>query len=234
MQAVYDLAKYPANFNFLEFLVAAKTLGAKHILFDDLNGYRPKFSKSDTLARVESILKPACALAGCTYDFGRDKGLDPGYHMSAVLKLYKQVGRIEKLKSVLPPKDVKYTVTLRNTKRYEYRNSGPDWRRFAEEMGAFVIEDFGDNPVSLHERMALYAGAKMNFFVANGPVTLCLLSDYPYMAFMKNVNDAYHAEQGWERGSQLPWRVKDQHLIWTGDEYENIRRHADAWQAGTL
>ena len=235
MHAVYDLSRYPANFNFLESLVAAATLGSKHIIFDDTRGYRAKFSKSETLRRVESILVPACALAGCTHSFGSGSGRDPGYHISTVLKVYREQGRLEKLRSVLPAKQEKYTVTLRKSKRYPERNSDEQsWRRFASEVGAIVIDDYDAKPIHLHERMALYAGAEMNYLVANGPIGLLMFSDYPYTAFMKNVNPAYHKEHGWQVGTQLPWANERQRFVWADDGYENIRRNAHQGAAGTL
>lgn len=233
MQAVYDLSRYPANFNFFEFLVAATTLGAKHIVFDDTSGYLPKYSRKDLGERVKSILEPACALAGCTFSYGRGKGLDPGYHIDVVVKAFHETGGIKRLVSVNPPAKVDYTVTLRNSKRYPERNSSDDWRRFADEIGAVVIEDYGDKPIHMHDRMALYCGAKMNFTVANGPMYLCMFSEAPYMAFMKNVNPVYHTEHEFPVGSQLPWAVKNQTCVWSGDSYDEIK---SAWgrQSGGL
>jgi hypothetical protein len=232
MQAFYDLSRYPANFNFVEFLVAASTLGADHIVLDDSQGYKAKFPKVETGHRVASILEPACALAGCTHEFGRKKGIDPGYHISAVLRVFKEKGELKKLKTVLPPKTEKYTVTIRNSSRYKERNSNAEaWRKFASEIGALVIEDYADKSIHLHERMALYAGAEMNYLVANGPIGLLMFSDYPYTAFMKNVNPAYHQEHGWPVGTQLPWANGKQLFVWANDDYENIRRHAYQGQA---
>lgn len=226
MQAVYDLSKYPCNFNFFEFLVASTTAGCNHVVFDDSKGYKSKFPKAETIRRVESILMPACELAGVTHEFGYGTGYDPGYHISVVLEAYKKNGRIEKLKSPLPPKDVRYTVTLRNSKRYKERNSDRDsWLRFALEIGAVVIEDHDDEPIDLLERMSLYCGAEMNYMVANGPVMLCFLSEAPVTAFMKNVNEAYHREHKFPVGSQLPWFNERQKAVWSGDSYEELIGH---------
>ena len=224
MRSVYDLSKYPCNFNFFEFLVASTTAGCTHVVFDDSKGYKAKFPKEETLRRVESILIPACKLAGVTHEFGAGTGYDPGYHIGVVLKAYREFGGIKKLRSPLPPKDIKYTVTLRNSKRYKERNSHREsWLRFAEEIGALVIEDHDDKPIDLLERMAIYSGAEMNYMVANGPVMLCFLSDAPVTAFMKNVNEAYHREHGFPVGSQLPWFTKRQKAVWSGDSYEELR-----------
>lgn len=234
MQAVYDLTRYPANFNFLEFLVCSRTLGSDHVRFDNSRGYQAKYSREDTKRRMQSICEPACALAGMTFDYGEGKGIDPGYHIDAVLRVYEQCHGISKLKTVLDPKDVKYTITMRNYKRYEHRNSGESWRRFAEEIGALVIEDYTDHPIHLHERMSLYAGAKMNFFVANGPGSLCVFSDLPYIQVMKNIDVAYHKACGYPPGSQYPWRVENQHLVWSDDDLDTLRRTMDDWLGGRL
>jgi hypothetical protein len=223
MRAVYSLDQYPANFNFLEWLVAAKTLGATSVVFDQSNGYKPKFTKEDTAKRMDSILEPSVALAGLEYEYGSGPGLDPGYHISNVLRVYRKVGRLEKLKSVKPPVKCKYTVTLREYGRYKERNSSPDWRRFAEEVGAVLIEDYSKKPIHLHDRMALYAGAGMNFMVGNGPGSLLMYSDYPYIIFNGKVNRQYHKEHGW-LDEPLPWANENQRVIWEVDTYENIRK----------
>lgn len=231
VEACYDLSRYPANFNFIEFLVAARTMGATRISFDT-SSVRPKFTPYETQKRIASILIPACELAGCDYTFDKgSKYIDPGYHMDVLIKTFHAYGKLEKLKSVLPPGNERYTVTLRNSSRYPQRNSGDDWRRFAKEIGAFVIEDYGDEPIDLRKRMALYAGAEMNYFVANGPMMLCVCSDYPFTAFMKNVDEKYHAEHGFPVGSQLPWLTDKQRFVWLPDTYENLRAHALEGQA---
>jgi len=220
MRACYDLSRYPCNFNFLEFLVAATTLGATHIALNDAV-IKGKFPKGETDRRIRTILEPACALAGCTFDYGSG-GIDPDYHISAVLKVYRETGWIKKLRTVKPAVVNDYTVTIRNMERYPQRNSGKDWRRFAEEIGAVVIEDYGDKPIDLHDRMALYAGSRMNYCVANGPVELLMFSDYPFTSFMKNVDRDYHARHGFHVGTQLPWNGKNQRFIWGDDSYERL------------
>jgi hypothetical protein len=224
MRAVYRLDQYPANFNFLDHLVASKTLGATEMLFNDSDGYKAKFTKEETARRMQSILEPACALAGMDYEYGEGQGIDPGYHISNVLRVFRQVGKLEKLKSVKEPVKCKYTITIRDYQRYKERNSDvPAWRRFAEEVGAVVIEDYSTKPIHLHDRMALYAGAEMNFMTGNGPGSLLLYSDYPYVIFNGKVNRAYHKEHGW-LDEDLPWANEKQKVIWEPDTYENIKR----------
>lgn len=127
----------------------------------------------------------------------------------------------------------RYTVTLRRTARAAGRNSNEmAWRTFAAEIGARVIEDYDVMPLGLHERLALYAGAEMNFGVSNGPVTLGLLSEYPMMAFdFAKSAKAIERQSGMKFGEQLPWRTKDQFQVWEPDELPVIREHFQAWRA---
>ena len=225
MNAVYDLSRYPANFNFTDFLAMASAHGADHVIFTFSKGdFVPKYPRKVAEERLESILKPACALWGMTYSFGNGEGIDPGYEWGKLIKTYHQLGRIGKPKSVLEPKKEKYTVTIRNYDRFEKRNSLKDaWLRFADEIGAFVIDEWYDKPLDLQERMAYYAGAEMNFSVGNGPASLFLFSDLPYRLFMKTDYE-YLERQGLPFGSQFPWANENQKIVWCEDTYENIRK----------
>src|SRR4029077_12471548 len=212
--ANYDLSKCPASFNFIEFLVSATTYGVEHIYLSH-SDESTKFNGKELKRRIDSILIPACEIAGVTWEMGAGKGLEVGYHMSSVLKAYEEKGFIKKLVSKKKGSE-KYTVTIRNYNRMEGRNSVPAWRDFAQDIGALVIEDYYDKPIDLKERFALYAGAEMNYFVANGPLAMCLFSDYPYTAYIP-VSDPkwanYHKEHGWYL-KQLPWANEKQTIEW--------------------
>lgn len=231
--ALYDLSRYPANFNFVEFLVAAATRGARHVLFDASRGYRPKFDPKETAKRMRSILEPACALAGCTFAYGGPQEgcayCDPGYHYDALLEALRDCGSLRLLAGTRTPGTARYTVTLRTSGRYPKRNSNESaWRGFAERIGAAVIEDYARAPIALADRMALYEGAEMNFGVGNGPMALCLLSRAPYLIFHKAPDADYHARHGFPVGSQYPWALAaSQRLVWQDDSRENIER---AWE----
>ncbi len=224
MNAVYDLSTSPANFNFFEFLVCAISHGADHVILDDSKGYK-KFKGEILKERMRSILEPGCMLGRCTFSYAgeghyADRSFD--YHISSVLGVYKKLGEIKKLVSVLPPGSEEFTVTIRDYERYPQRNSSQDWRKFAKEVGAYVIEDYAVKKLNLYDRMAIYAGARMNYFVGNGPAVLCFYSDYPHTTFMKNVDVDYHKRHGWH-GTQLPWFSHFQKCIWEKeDTYTNI------------
>jgi hypothetical protein len=147
------------------------------------------------------------------------------------------------------------TITLRESTHYPHRNSNLHaWKRFArwlQNRGERVVfvrdtehadEPFGDFRTcpaasrELHIRQALYEQAKMNLFVANGPLALAEFSDYPWMAFMRVEADGHpyapatpmfwREQFGVEIGGQFPWSRPDQRLIWEADDYPNLVR---AW-----
>ena len=229
-RARYDLARNPVNFNFLEFLVGATTRGATEIYLDLSRGFTKKYTAEDSETRLFNIVLPACQLTDVSVSFG-SHGHDHPYHISATINAFKEMGFIKKLKSPLGKRDVKYTVTLRDYTRSEQRNSNRDaWEKFASDIGAMVIDDWYKTPISLHERMALYSGAEMNFHVNGGPVNLCFYSDAPFLGFMKMASLLYHEHHGFPAGSQLPWLNSRQRFVWKMDTYDNIRRAWDEMQ----
>lgn len=223
MDASYDLSRSPASFNFLEFLVAATTLGADHIILDMTHGTK-KFKGDELEERIHSIILPAIKIAGCSHEFAASRGISPGHHISAVLGAYKEKGFIKKLASKSKGSE-RFTVTLRNYRRHPERNTSDEWREFAIELGARIIEDYYDVPISMEERFALYAGAEMNYFGQNGPVALCLFSDYPYTAYIptQGVWKEYHQQHGWYK-TQLPWANENQKVIWS--EFSSVSTSA--------
>jgi len=150
------------------------------------------------------------------------------------------------------------TLTLRESQTFPFRNSNHEaWLKFGHYLKAkgetvvFVrdtakamegVDDFQICPeasLDLHWRMALYETAKMNIFVANGPASLGLFSDCPWLMFLKPEDDDYEyppntpkfwREQiGVEMGSgQFPWCRHDQQVVWQPDTYENLKQ---AWHA---
>jgi hypothetical protein len=87
-------------------------------------------------------------------------------------------------------------------------------------------------------RAALYEQAKANLFVSNGPNTLALFGERPWLDFvqMEPPESVYYANTPlfWEThvgvkvGEQLPWSKPNQRIVWQSDTYENIRT---AWEA---
>lgn len=244
MRALYDTGRWLTSFNFFEWLIQAKARGATKVVFDIRNIRGDKWPREVSRKRFYSICVPGCALADLPYEIfdcetigstqARDVAEANGWSLVAH---WRKHGFIERLRSPRRPKRARYTVTLRRTQRAPGRNSDEEvWRDFAEEIGAGVIPDYDDEPTHLHERVALYAGARMNFFVSNGPAILCSLTEYPCMIFETNKAAGSLAGDGipgW--GAQYPWMLANQRAIWEDATAESIRRHFRHWtETGTF
>ena len=229
--ARYDLSQQIAGFDFFHWLLYVQSTRATEIVLDTQHIKTSKWDLATTQRRVETIIKPGPALAGLPCRVGIDGHTINGY-LGALLKSARDGNPIKRLRSVLPPGNARYTVTIRNTQRAAGRNSNEAaWRTFAAEIGARVIEDYDVEPLGLHEVMALYAGAEMNFGVSNGPVTMGLLSEYPMMAFdFQKSAKAIERQSGMKFGQQLPWATKDQFQVWEPDNLDVIMRHFEAWR----
>jgi len=237
MNAFYDLSRQIASFNFFEWLLLAQAAGAKKIIVGTQNIKDGKWSRDLVKERAKSIILPGPALAGLPCEVGTF-GENPVPHppSTALVRFWKAGRRFRRLRSVKEPNPfVQYTVTLRNTQRANGRNSDEGaWRDFAQEIGAMVIEDYDDNPIHLHDRMALYAGAKMNYFVSNGPAVLCSFTEYPCMIFDCHLARGSLRADGIGEGQAYPWMVKDQYSVWEPATLDNIRRYHRAWKDGLL
>lgn len=232
MIARYDLSWQIAGFDYFYWLLWVQSMGATEIVIDDRRCKTLKWDAAITRRRVETLIKPGAALAGLKCRTGSDGRMHKGY-LDALLSAARRGRKIWRLRSVLPPGPHRYTVTLRNTQRAPHRNSNEQaWRTFAAEIGAYVIEDYDTMPLGLHELMALYAGAEMNFGVNNGPVSMCLLSEYPMMAFdYPKSAAAIERHCGLKFGEQLPWATPQQFMVWEPDDLDVILRNFEEWRA---
>src|SRR5262245_19253283 len=225
MIAVYRLSDQSASFEFFFWLVLVVARGATEIVVDPSNPKTSKMSMDDISRYLRSVIVPGAALARVPLSIKAGVG---GMTASArdLIPWVRAGNSFKRLESVKPPGNAKYTVTLRNHKRAQNRNSNiPAWRQFAKEIGAEVIEDYADRPLHLHDRMALYAGAKMNFTVCNGPAGLLALTAYPQRMFVPN-KSSRNAQLKF--GVQLeaerwPWMLPSQRLVWQEDTIENLR-----------
>lgn len=238
MRALYDTGIYLNSFNFYEWLVQAEAAGATKIVFDIRRQRNHKWPPDINTRRFWSICEPGPALIGLPHevfqsaeqgDHGAIQVAKPGGEY--IVNFWKSGRRFKRLRSVKSPASERYTVTLRKTQRAPRRDSDEDvWREFAREIGALVIPDYDVEPIHLHDRMALYAGAEMNFFVSNGLGILCSFSEYPCMMF-----NAQHARgtlvaDGVGDGKQYPWMLKNQRTIWEIATPESLRRHFYHWR----
>lgn len=229
MKALYDLSNKIAGFDFYPWLVMQAQAGATEIVFNKRNPNTKKWPIEIIRRRFDSILWPGPALLGLQASIGTDGEHPAPYHMRDLVRLSRDGVQFPRLRSILPPGKERYTVTLRNTQRSETRNSNEAaWRTFAQEIGAHIIEDYDTQAIGLYERMALYAGAEMNFFVTNGPMILCALSEYPFMAFDYQKSSMRGA--GLQPGEKYPFCLPQHHMIYEPDDLDVIHKHFNAWR----
>lgn len=231
MRALYRLSESIAGFDFFCWLVVMKARGATEVVFDVKDPKTNKFTKEQVMRRFDSILWPGPALLGMRASFGSVGDMTAQAHQQLLLDHVAQGHSVPRLRSPLPPAKERYTVTLRNFERFPERNSDEDvWREFAGEIGAKVIPDYEDRAIHLHDRMALYAGAEMNFFVTNGPVMLGFLSEYPTAGFDVGMSPP----KGVHYGGRYPFMLPQHHQIWERPTLELLRRWFREWKDGLV
>lgn len=250
--SVYDLSYCPETFDFLTFFCAAKTVDPDtEIVF--VSGQRSrnkKFKDAERLARFNNILVATCELfkskyrvvnswnGECVFPSTYPKSVAAEtYFLNVLFDLYREHGRIYKL-SAPREKQGHITITIRNSRRNEYRNNNLEqWKIVREQISktheVIWIDDYFTRPIRLSERARLYESAGMNLFVSNGPASFGLLSEIPYMVFKMITHGGASREHlaliGLPEGSQCPWRNKNQKLIWEDDKADIILKHFSDW-----
>lgn len=241
--ALYDLARMPTTFDFAVYATMAATLGYEEIRFCVGTIAEWKYPAETGWRRWANICVPMCALAGLKFSVGAPlQGDVLGYKTGDIEALYRREGKIRKLKSILTFEDSGYvTVTMRESFRNKWRDSNrPEWAKiiaWLKDRGenVMILEECEMQPLALENRMAIYAQAKMNLAVGNGPMVLCWLSDAPYLSFQlpkPEGKDEKYAElvAQWDRmkfpvGSQLSFRVANQEIVWGPDDFETVTKH---------
>lgn len=232
MIATYRLSQRSCSFEFFSWLVMVKAMGATEVVLDIRNPKdvgRPKSPQTldEVMQKFHTIVEPGAALAGLKSRRGRENSpLEDAEH-AKFLPWFLERRKFSRLQSVKPSVKCNYTVTIRDYKFAPARNSNEDaWRRFAEEIGAVVIEDYSIKPIHLHDRFALYAGAKMNFGVCNGPVYTISLTEYPVTIYV-NGKSAWNSltKWGFEERAKFPWMLDNQTHVWEEDTLDNLRRN---------
>jgi len=227
---LYDLENRPASFDVVTCLSTAKALGHDHVRFV-YGKWKPKnYSLAQAEERWRSIVKPAAALFGMTSSIGERKGEEISHMFPAAFEVYKQTGQIGKI--VTPCKEGNYvTITLRKSRTPERDSNEAEWMKFAEKCDrqCIIIRDYEERPLRLEDRMHLYANAYLNMMVINGPLTLCIHSDAPYVS-MRTIGREYSGSTspefmkklGITTGFQFPWANSRQRLSYVDDIAENI------------
>ncbi len=245
MSAVYDLTRMPSTYDFSSWCCYARTMGEEHVHFI-IDGPIAawKYPAEVAWQRFGTMMVPMTKLAGLAYSVGeRKSGNEYPYLAGALNALYKQTGRIEKLKPTRKAESLGHvTITLRESFRNKYRNSNlAAWMKFEKYLQSngeqvVVFPECEHAPINLEYRMSMYAAASMNMGIANGPMSLCLYSEAPYISLNQTPEvptgekaqydqvKLLHA-QGFPPGSQFAFRNKRQVLVYETDEYENIVRH---------
>lgn len=211
---------------------------------------------------IENVYRPIMGLIGAVEDnkaWGRPDG--PTLFTSGPLvELYNEGVSLPQLVPVNSYPDLPtgvVTITLREATHTPQRNSDiKAWTRFARhlqqngERVVFVrdtakacepLAGFETCPMAsmnIDARMALYANAKMNLFVSNGPATMTWFSDKPFLCFTPpepessdyepNKPSFWKQNMGVEVGNQYPWFKPNQRIVWQRDTYDAIKKAYNA------
>lgn len=255
--AVYDLSVNPPAYDFLVFMQTALQEGANAVWFIPgfQIGVQTEGGEKEERRRLAHVALPICDLYGLKYEFGEWTGehtsVWPDSRVRKIVdgRLVKQrAHQIYWLKQVVKPFPVMPTqqaldrvndkfkgkrpivVTLRTSRDRPLRNSGPDWKRWAADHDAVVLEDWCVSWMSIDDRVAHYELASLNIGSISGQLHLCILSERPYLA-LKVLNNHYKndaSKEWWEKngfqvGEQMPWAGPHQRLVWNyEDDYASI------------
>jgi len=235
---LYDLGNRPASFDFVTCCATAMALGCKHVRFVYGNWKPKNYSIKQAEERWLSIVEPAAALYGLTYSIGERKGLEISHMLRAAIDTYRHTGKIGKIKWPVTHKDY-VTLTMRKSRTPERDSKEDEWREFARRCDRKVIwiADNEDSSLHLHDRMTLYANAFVNIMVINGPVTLCVHSDAPYICMRTigceksgSTSPKFMAGNGITPGFQFPWANENQRMSYLDDTVANIEFEYAAFQ----
>lgn len=223
---VYDLKKRPVSWDFITFAISARELGYRHIVFRNMRGNKT-LQTQQVIDRVHNIMIPAIKmLGGMAYSMDGD-----GDERVASHEYYYMRPDFERMMS--PRKaEVEHTVTIRDVPYAAQRNSDRNlWTRFAKQIGALLIEEYDRVPISFEDRLAYYAGARMNWGVTNGPLSAMFLTPYPISMFCdERLDRKCFAGHGILPGGQVQFSLPHQNLIWGAINYDNLMRHYERIQ----
>lgn len=258
----YDISRAPLGWDFASWLMdqemsrvrAGAPAPLKVAFVGDVS--RRKWGPEE--ARwVEKVMRPLIALLGAVEDpLAAQAGVNREFYM------LKYVTEASRRGEAIPrfrvddtgPSHDYVTITLREAEYWPHRNSNMEaWSKLAHELrrrGENVVfvrdidkaveqfEDFITLPeaaTDINARAKLYANAKANLFVANGPWHLALFGNRPWLMFCAvDPDDPFDANKpniwrdfhGVPVGEQFPWSRPDQRIIWKADDYDTMMQ---AW-----
>jgi len=234
--ALYPLDTHPTTYDICSYLVVAKTSGAKHVRFCNVESMADwKYPRDLAWKRFGNITIPCVKLSGLGWSVGpKISGKAYTYYTNRVNELYEEFGRVELLKPTMNVDLDRYvTITIRESFRNGARNSNRKaWELFKSDLvseGYDVVwfDECETEPTDVEQRMAYYSGAVMNFGCNNGPMGLCWYSEAPYLTF--NMAPDEKTQELMRRfrfpeGSQFAYRNTRQRLVWEADDISVIRR----------
>ncbi len=234
---LYDLSNRPASFDIVTCLAVATGLGMKHVRFVLGQGWKRKnYTTHQAVDRFISIVEPSVGLYGIDYSVGERYGLEINHLLVTATIFYRNFGRIGKIKRPCNPQNY-ITITLRKSRNPERDSKTDEWLEFAkrQKCEVIVLKDWDEQKVTLEERWKLYANAKMNLGVINGPMTLLFHSDAPYICMRTigcdqsmSTSPAFSRINGITPGFQFPWAIKNQRLSYLDDTADNIESELEA------
>jgi hypothetical protein len=256
--ALFDLSINSPGFDIFTFIQYAHNRKAEGIWFKP--GYRGNTHFGDRIGermRMKTIVVPAVEMHGFHWEMGdevpgelvwpvKDPNRNPNKppNISRAAHTLKWLSEIRELRKLKIPQDSldrvndkfngrrPVVVVTRNVGYDEYRNSSPDWMRWASDHDAEVIADYSElNKISLADRLAHYELASMSFGVTSGNMTPNIYSDRPYLSIATGRDAHLLKRSGMTEPYQFPWANKTQKLAWnTDDDYEAIEREFSIYQ----
>lgn len=259
--AVYNMADGPLGWDFVVWLVDAEmkrvAAGAPFplkVAFWIGKDAAQRINRDKRKMWLEKVFRPALKLIGAVEDERALHGSrDPICVSRDIVKAAKSGQRVPIFKGI-DKADIGYpyvTITLREAEHWAERNSRvEEWIGFAKYLQAhgekvIFIRDTAkaDEPIpgfacipmaskDLLWRMSVYEGAKANLFKSNGPVTLAVYSDRPWLQFVETTDELstyrpnrpefWETAMGVKPPEQYPWSAPNQRLVWADDTYENL------------
>jgi hypothetical protein len=223
----YDLSIMPFTWDFFTWLVIYRARGMAIVNFNWQQARSTKWGWDESKNRFHNYMFPGPKLLAdmpVTIDH-QDALLDPQALLNRRQDLPKDYERLY----LREPRDcpgVRYTVTLRRTFHKPDRNSDPEvWREFARRIAAHVIEDSQDRPITLHDRYSLYAAARQNYSVPNGPTSVLEYTPYAFCQVADpSVRTALKswAGHGVKVGDKIETLLPNQHIVWARPTLEGL------------
>ena len=267
---IYDLGTLLPTWDFLTFLVNAE-LTRRHqggssplrIRLKTTHMDRPDNLMSMKVRRqmLQWVVRPLMPLMNCIEDPSVTQGQGLMYNYSRLVAAHHQGVEIPSINIRSNPIPGRLTITLREAAHGTWRNSRVmAWlefaqRRRAEGYDVIFLRDtccadqpFYDFPIApsasrfVRDRADLYATAECNLLLANGPASLLLFSNIPFIYFIPLSNRTEHwptFPQWWQKSAgidpgrreKFPWLNDRQHITWDTDSLHNIESSWACWHA---